>query len=171
MKTREIIRRFIKHSQKCVFKRKRKSIYVSKTKQHIEQFQKNLSKRTSHCMIYPIFQIFRRHCVCADRGEIESLRVCCCTSKVLLRTAPQKKSYLETGLRRNANQRPVDSEASPFNINNAILKIFRKKMKLFGAYLPIFLAIGLAIVLLECEAGRRGGGGRKNKLNLTCQLS
>jgi len=34
-------------------------------------------------------------------------------------------------------------------------------MKLFGAYLPIFLAIGLAIVLLECEAGRRGGGGRR----------
>ena len=32
-------------------------------------------------------------------------------------------------------------------------------MKLFGAYLPILLAIGLAIVLLECEAGRRGGGG------------
>ena len=42
-------------------------------------------------------------------------------------------------------------------------------MKLFGAYLPIFLAIGLAIVLLECEAGRRGGGGKKkNHFDLTC---
>ena len=39
-------------------------------------------------------------------------------------------------------------------------------MKLFGAYLPIFLAIGLAIVLLECEAGRRGGGGKKQDLKV-----
>ena len=38
-------------------------------------------------------------------------------------------------------------------------------MKLFGAYLPIFLAIGLAIVLLECEAGRRGGGGKEKKIS------
>ena len=36
-------------------------------------------------------------------------------------------------------------------------------MKLFGAYLPIFLAIGLAIALLECEAERRGGGGKWGK--------
>ena len=76
-----------------------------------------------------------------------------------------KVHTLETGVRRSVTltrDQSVGSEASAFNINNEFLlklKIFRKKMKLFGAYLPIFLAIGLAIVLLECEAGRRGGGG------------